>query len=233
MSHKMICNMLFLALMTTLLIACGEQAGNTPLSSPTARASLSAVSTAGTPEYGCTVDEDCAFAVRLDRCCDCGAIYSKQYVDAEPYLLLYRERWDYAYPVPRISPAICWHIYCAECQSVPLGPICIDGMCRAAEKWNDIVRLCEKATDSQMMNNCYSQAAQHAYFQVGVEKALELCSRIQGEVAAGEPGDDKDTCFHNIAVQVGKTDVAQAREICERMTERVDDYIKSIGKTED
>lgn len=138
MSKKRVCNVVFLALIATLLFACGVRVSPTPFLSPTVRASWPTALTVDIPEASCTVDEDCTFAFSLDRCCDCGAIYARRSVDAEPHLLLYHERWDYDYAVPRVTPADCSGVQCAPCLSPPLGPICADGMCRAPEKWDEV-----------------------------------------------------------------------------------------------
>jgi hypothetical protein len=115
-------------LVVVLLAGCGSQVG--PIRLPPRPAPAVDV-----PESSCDVDEDCVHAFRLDRCCDCGAIYSRQYVDADPRLLLYRERWEVDYPVPRVIPAACWGIHCAPCPG-PFRAVCADKMCRAPDTWD-------------------------------------------------------------------------------------------------
>jgi hypothetical protein len=218
------------ALVATLLAACGLPVSPTPVPTLTAPASLPTPPTADIPESSCIVDEDCTYAFRLDRCCDCGAIYSRRYVDAESSLLLYRERWDYDYPVPRVTPADCSGINCAPCPGPQFGPICANDTCKAPEKWDEVSRLCPKEADPRATKSCYTQAAIYAYLQVGLDRSLELCGRIQGEASEGIPGSEE--CAAQIGRLVLNKDPDRAVEFClDHLQQFKSRCLKEAGET--
>jgi hypothetical protein len=150
-----------------------------------------------TPETACHDRGQCVWAVRLDRCCDCGGIYTLQQVENDPRLLLPQEP-NYEYPVERIeTPAECQNVVCAPCMEPPFGLLCADGNCREPETAAKILSICSDVTDPHRREWCSITAAGAALDQQGIDQAVQICSQIQGSGMDGLP--EGETCILSMA----------------------------------
>jgi hypothetical protein len=77
----------------------------------------------------CTAHSECTVAVRIDRCCDCPAVYAARLVEESPYLIFYTPGMRYGH----LLPARCAGVDCDACP-LPPEPACGgDKICRPAE----------------------------------------------------------------------------------------------------
>ncbi len=72
----------------------------------------------------CEHDSDCVLAIRIDQCCDCPALYTREQVDSDPDLMIYEEGKDYS----SLIKVDCTSILCYPC-SMPRPVACVDNKC--------------------------------------------------------------------------------------------------------
>lgn len=70
-----------------------------------------------------------------------------------------------------------------------------------------------------LLSNCLNETA-FAIGRADVESALELCNEINTQT--DNDRNQKDYCFHNLAMSVAKIDLVQARQICEMMSQDIE-----------
>ena len=151
-----------------------------------------------TPQTGCQDVLQCVWAIRLDRCCDCGGIYTLQQVENDPRLLLSSQRYDYNYPVERIQlPDECQNVVCAPCMEPPFGLLCEGGNCREPETAAEILSICPNVSDPLYRERCPAIAAAVALDQQGPAEAVEICNQIPGSGQDGLPL--RETCILDLS----------------------------------
>lgn len=67
-----------------------------------------------------------------------------------------------------------------------------------------------------LLGNCLNETA-FAIGRADVESALALCNEINTQTDTDR--NQKDYCFHNVAMSVAKVDLVQAQQICEMMSQ--------------
>ena len=70
-----------------------------------------------------------------------------------------------------------------------------------------------------LLSHCLNETA-FAVGRTDVESALALCNEIT--IQTGNDQNQKNYCFHNVAMSVAKMDLEQARQICEMMSQDVE-----------
>lgn len=151
-----------------------------------------------TPQTACQNASQCVWAVRLDRCCDCGGIYTLEQVENDPRLLLTSQRYEYEYPVKRIKPAVeCQKVMCEPCMEPPFGLLCEAGNCLEPETAAEILSICSNVPDSQRRERCPIIAAGAALNQQGWAEGVEICKQIPGNGIDGLPL--RETCTLSLA----------------------------------
>jgi hypothetical protein len=151
-----------------------------------------------TPQTACQSASQCIWAVRLDRCCDCGGIYNLEQVESDPRLLFLSQNDEYDYPVERIPPPPdCGEVVCAPCMEPPIGLVCDGGNCRRAQTAAEILSLCPAVVEPHRREWCPVTAAVAALNQQGLPEAVEICNQISGRGMDGLPL--RETCILNLA----------------------------------
>jgi hypothetical protein len=147
-----------------------------------------------TPQTVCQDTSECVWAVRLDRCCDCGNIYTLQQVETDPRLLLWPQRYDYDYAVERARlPVECQNVVCAPCMEPPFGLLCNAGNCRPPQTAAEMLGICPNVSNPSQQEWCMITAAGVALNQQGLASAVEICNQFQGTGMDGVPL--QETCI--------------------------------------
>jgi hypothetical protein len=141
-----------------------------------------------TPQTACQNASQCIWAVRSDRCCDCGGIYTLEQLESDPRLLFPSQNDEYDYPVERVPPpAECGEVVCAPCMEPPIGLVCDGGSCRRAETAAEILSLCPSVPEPHRREWCPVTAAVAALDQQGLPEAVEICNQISGRAWTASP----------------------------------------------
>jgi hypothetical protein len=149
-----------------------------------------------TPQTACESASHCVWAVRLDRCCDCGGIYTLQQVENDPRLLLPSR--DYDYSLERIHPqAECQNVVCAPCMEPPYGLLCDHGNCREPRTAAEILGICPTISDPHRREWCQVSAAMVVLDQQGLKEAVDICDQLQGNALDGIPL--RESCILSLA----------------------------------
>jgi hypothetical protein len=165
------------------------------------------------PDLSCRVESDCVYAYRADRCCDCGAIYSREQVNDDARLSLQYGQAD---------PALCSNVVCAPCQMPPLGLVCDNGTCRAAQSWAEILAMCPQQPQAQQIDWCFVQAAIAAVETGEYDQASAICRSI------GTP-QKTDNCLQSLAFLLAASNPAQSAQFCEQKSAAVEDCKRLIA----
>lgn len=72
---------------------------------------------------------------------------------------------------------------------------------------------------TMLLGNCLNEAA-FAIGRADIETALELCNEINTQTDNNR--NQKDYCFHNVAMSVAKVELVQAQQICEMMSQGIE-----------
>lgn len=112
----------------------------------------------------CKVDSDCTLAIRVDVCCSCPEVTSRERVKLTKGLELYIPGRNYG----SLRPAVCGQVSCSACPLAPAGAVCTKEICQAPNTPEDILSACPE---------CFPQAAQVAYQSNDLQRALDYCSR--------------------------------------------------------
>ena len=151
-----------------------------------------------TPQTACQNASQCIWAVRIDRCCDCGGIYTLDQLESDPRLLFPSQNDEYDYPVERIPiPAECGEVVCAPCMEPPIGLVCDGGSCRRPETAAEILSLCPSVPEPHRREWCPVTAAVAALDQQGLPEAVDICNQISGSGVDGLPL--RETCILTLA----------------------------------
>lgn len=80
--------------------------------------------------FQCTLDSDCVLALRLDQCCSCPEVTSRQALLGNQNLIEFKFGEDYS----SRKTIDCSNIVCEPCVPPHGSPFCLKGQCQVGEK---------------------------------------------------------------------------------------------------
>lgn len=173
----------------------------------------------------CKEDSDCAVAIRLNACCSCPEVYSKDQIKKDKNLAIYEEGKTYS----RRRPLSCINVKCNLCRPMAFGAVCSNNRCQEPEKWDEFLRVCP---------NCFTVAALAAYRDNNYPKAIQLCELDRNEdqcflsiareaiyhvkdkisdalrLCREKVRENQPTCLRETAQEIAKTDIENGLKIC-------------------